>query len=157
MEDRNAVWGGNDCHKLPKSSGLFCKRALQKYGSFCKRDWRILETSHTTLSLPTSLLLSFAIALASALSLARSLSCVHALSRVRTLCFLLSLRNTHMHTHTHTVCIVRGEGQSVMGWLRLVGSSIYWSLLQKSPTKRDSYFAKETYIFMEPTNRCHPI
>jgi len=44
-----------------------------------------------------------------------------------------------------------------MGWIRLVGSLTIRVSFAKDPYKRDLYFAKETYIFKEPTNRSHPI
>ena len=43
-----------------------------------------------------------------------------------------------------------------MGWLRLVGSLNYRSLLQNIVSFIGS-FTKETYNFKEPTNRSHPI
>jgi len=45
---------------------------------------------------------------------------------------------------------------ALMGWLRLVGSSNYTSLLQNI-ISFIGRFAKETYTFKEPTSRSHPI
>jgi len=61
-------------------------------------------------------------------------------------------------SHTNQLCPIgmRHGTWTIMGWLRLVGSINCISLLHKSPVKR-LYSAKETYNFIHPTNRSHPI
>jgi len=107
--------------KEPQKNPALLQKRLEIFGNL---------PSLTTLYLPTSILLSRACT--------RSLACVPSVS------CSLSPKHTHAHTRTHTVCIVRGEGQSVMGWLRLVGSSKIYVSFAKEPYKRDLYSAKET-------------
>ena len=52
--------------------------------------------------------------------------------------------------------IVERRGETGMGWLRLVDSLSYRSLLQNI-LSFTGLFAKETYTFKEPTNCSHPI
>jgi len=66
----------------------------------------------------------------------------------------------HIYVYVHVyVCILMDGNESrlmCMGWLWLVGLIKYRSLLQKSPIKRQ-YSAQETYNFIDPTDRSHPI
>ena len=43
-----------------------------------------------------------------------------------------------------------------MGWLELVGSIKLFHVCKRALLKRQ-YSVKETYNFMDPTNRSHPI
>ena len=58
------------------------------------------------------------------------------------------LRHIHIYTTLHTY---------TMGWLRSVGSIKFQVSFAGHRLFYRSFFAKETYDFIDPTNRSHPI